>query len=261
MFSLFTFWRWCAPGSSGRILPSTTTKTINLGAGQRYLAAFPQWRLARDGELRFQLRTPSAAKLNYALVQLPLPDAPLIPEKDPSTPIVAALPQPQFSQRPFELCHIWHPANCRPGTVDPLAGLFLALNNWQIKYTSQIMLEPLPALTSLLMVLCYTQSKTASPGWLLASALMLGITAASKYVYCIDGLQCRLIGWRTFGNNRQGEEKQGQIVRSLLPLAALGLVCAGLFFAADPYLWANPLVRLKQSLAYHGRLCDQPICA
>ena len=42
-----------------------------------------------------------------------------------------------------------------------LAGLSLAIHTWQIKYTSQIMHEPLPSLMSTLAVLFYVKSRRA----------------------------------------------------------------------------------------------------
>ena len=72
--------------------------------------------------------------------------------------------------------------------VNPLAGLALATHTFTIKYVSQIMLEALPALTSFSMVLAYLQfKKNRKTGWLVTSAVLLGLTAASKYLYCIIG--------------------------------------------------------------------------
>lgn len=52
------------------------------------------------------------------------------------------------------------------------------------------MLEPLPSLTSTLAVLFYVKSRGTRKlnGWLFLSAAALGLTAASKYPYCIVGL-------------------------------------------------------------------------
>src|SRR5512133_1662617 len=67
--------------------------------------------------------------------------------------------------------------------VNPLAGLALATHTFTIKYVSQIMLEALPALTSFSMVLAYLQfKKNRKQGWLITSAVFLGLTAASKYL-------------------------------------------------------------------------------
>ena len=88
--------------------------------------------------------------------------------------------------------------------VNPLAGLFLAVNSLAVKYTSEIYLEALPMLTSLLAVIAYgiyyrsakdpAANKKKIFLWLALSGVFLGITAASKYVYCIAGLAI-LLHW------------------------------------------------------------------
>ena len=45
---------------------------------------------------------------------------------------------------------------------NPLAGLFLAIQTWAIKYTSEIMVEAVPSLMSLLAVLFYMQARRRS---------------------------------------------------------------------------------------------------
>lgn len=64
--------------------------------------------------------------------------------------------------------------------VNPLAGLFLAIDTWQIKYTSQIMLESLPSFTSLLAVYGYLKSRRKLNAWLLLSSVSLGVSVAEK---------------------------------------------------------------------------------
>ncbi len=232
-------------------LPIDYDEDDYLGAGQRYLAAFRSGDWQAVVNYDFNYEHPPLTKLIYALVQLPVPDAPLIPEKDPSTPIAASLPQPQFTFARISSVVFGTLQAAALALIDPLAGLILALNNWQIKYTSQIMLEPLPALTSLLTVLCYTQSKRRRAGWLFASAVMLGITAASKYVYCIAGLAV-LADWLAHTLVGINKKKWAEVARSLLPMAAWGGGALVVFYAFDPYLWVNPFERLWQSLAYHG---------
>ena len=58
--------------------------------------------------------------------------------------------------------------------INPLAGLILAEHTWTIKYTSQVMLEALPALSSLLVVVFYLRSrrKKSFNRWTLLSAIM-----------------------------------------------------------------------------------------
>ncbi len=82
--------------------------------------------------------------------------------------------------------------------VNPLAGLFLGIDTLSVKYTSEVYLEALPLLTSLLCALAYSRwyaraseprASARSPLYLLIlSGVFLGMTAASKYVYCVVGL-------------------------------------------------------------------------
>lgn len=130
--------------------------------------------------------------------------------------------------------------------VNPLAGLALATHTFTIKYVSQIMLEALPALTSFIMVLAYLQfKKNRKQGWLVTSAIFLGLTAASKYLYCIIGIAI-LIDWYLTAKD---EELIKPFLKQALWWGLLGVV---IFFAADPYLWAEPLTRLRESVFYHA---------
>lgn len=138
--------------------------------------------------------------------------------------------------------------------LNPLAGFFLAINSLGIKYTSEIYLEALPMLSSLLSILAYgmfyqsavkdLKNSKKSYLWLGASALFLGITAASKYVYCIAGLAI-VLHWVI------------ALVRKKLParqvyvLLGWGVVSMLMFFVFDPYLWPHPISRIIKTLTFH----------
>ena len=66
---------------------------------------------------------------------------------------------------------------------DPLAGGMLAAHTLAIKYTSQVYLEALPHLASVVGVLALTRAKSGRDRWVWISALALGVTAASKFAY------------------------------------------------------------------------------
>ena len=131
--------------------------------------------------------------------------------------------------------------------VNPLAGLLLATHTFTIKYVSQIMLEALPALTSLVTVLAYAQSKKqkAKISWLITSAVFLGLTAASKYLYCLVAIAI-LIDWFL------EEKKKGSLRLFYKHVLFWGFISVAIFFAADPYLWLDPIGRLKESILYHA---------
>jgi hypothetical protein len=138
--------------------------------------------------------------------------------------------------------------------VNPLAGFFLSTQTLSVKYTSEIYLEALPLLTSLLCVLAYLRwfetlgNETYSPHrniiWLLLSGVFLGLTAASKYVYCTAGLGIVLHFMISLIRN--------QIPRSnFRHIFTWGLVAVIFFFIFDPYLWVDSLNRLMHSITYH----------
>lgn len=136
--------------------------------------------------------------------------------------------------------------------IHPLAGLFLALDTYGIKYTSVIYLEALPALTSLAAMIAAIKSLEAYQnnagnrcrwaGWLVLSALALGMSAASKYMYAVVGIAIVIAviiqGWK-------------QKIPALLGLAGWGLLCLAFFFMLDPILWHSPLSRLAASVQYN----------
>ena len=144
--------------------------------------------------------------------------------------------------------------------LNPLAGLFLAIHTWQIKYTSQIMLEPLPSLMSALAVLCYfkarsvpAERKRRSLGWLILSGIALGLTAASKYTYCVAGLAIAVdFGLQIFRPKAADSQQVIPRKSAVRYLLLWGLISVAVFFVADPRMWSDPLGRLTQSLLYHG---------
>jgi ABC-type sugar transport system permease subunit len=226
-----------------------------------YLLAAQQFtRLIRTSDWRGFLDTnyrdvhPPLAKIVYGLSLLSTPQEPLIPETSTTSP-------PNQSLSKFLL----YPARTTAvvmgalevfllALVNPLGGLFLASHALTIKYTSQVMLESLPALTSLLCALAYTQfKKRRAAGWWILSALFLGLTAASKYLYAVVGFAV-LADWLFFelrntqGAIRSAPRKSITNYQSLLTPLLWGLLSLLFFLAADPYLWPDPFGRLQESL-------------
>ncbi len=138
--------------------------------------------------------------------------------------------------------------------VNPLAGLALAIDTLSVKYTSEVYLEALPLLSSLLCALAYLrwfERLRAEPerprqhlSWLILSAVFLGATAASKYVYSLVGLAI-LIHFAVAAIRKQAP---GRAIPYVAGWAAASVI---LFFAFDPYLWPHPIARLTRSLQFH----------
>lgn len=143
--------------------------------------------------------------------------------------------------------------------LDPIAGLVLGISTLSVKYTSEVYLEALPLLTSLLCVLAYARwfseiqkVRTQAPkalGWLFLSAVLLGMTTASKYIYGIAGIAILL----HFGVAVLRRQVPARLAWYIAGWSALGLF---MFFAFDPYLWPHPIARLARSIAFHESFQD-----
>lgn len=137
----------------------------------------------------------------------------------------------------------------------PTAGLLLAVQTSSVRYTSLVGLEALPLLTSLLSVLMYEkwikaqkeENEVKSWRWLAFSSIMLGLTAASKYVFCIAGIAISVhLVWKL-------SQDKWPIRRVLQVLLLYGLLAVAVFFIANPFLWPRPINRLVESVIYHIR--------
>lgn len=129
--------------------------------------------------------------------------------------------------------------------ANPLSGLLLAIHTMTIKYTAEMYLEAIPAFTATFSVLAYERARRSEQEqgqtsvWFWLSAGLLGVTAASKYIYAVVGLvMVPFIVWR----------------QRRRPWNALlyGLLAVAVFFALNPILWPDPVGRLRESILYHG---------
>lgn len=137
--------------------------------------------------------------------------------------------------------------------VSPAGGLWLALDTYHVKYTSQAMLEAIPGLLALLAVLAFERATRAEAGpsgastagrpapsipLLVLSAAALGLSAAGKYPYAlVTGVA--LAPFLTVRVRRPG------------PLVLYALAALLCFWAADPAIWDDPPGRTWASLTYH----------
>ncbi len=241
-----TMLAWSLRWRAVNLLPADYDEDDYLRAAQQYAAIFRSGEWIGLTQTNYRPEHPPLGKLIFGLSILPDADFPLLPDR-PTT----AGPDKLLPQEPL---HDARTAGAVMGTltalllalINPAAGALLAVHAFTIKYDSQVMLEALPALTSLGMVMAYVRSKKqkAGTGWLLASAILLGLTAASKYLYCVAGVAV-VVDWFV-------EQRAKSALRSFYGKAALwGLAAAMTFFLADPYLWPDPVGRLSESILYH----------
>jgi hypothetical protein len=226
------------------MLPIDYDEDDYLAAAQRYAVAYNAGDLPAVIDYEFTQEHPPLTKITYGLVIKDLNNTTLIPERPPSDPPVRELPEPHLERARLSSA-VWGTLEVLAlAILNPVAGLLLAVHTWQIKYTSQVMIEPLPAFASLMTVLFYyrarkTSGKPGSWAWMALSAVFLGITAASKYNYAIVGVAMvadRLLEAFQSARFVRGRERTRQLAGPLLELVVWGMLAIMIFVAANPRL-------------------------
>ncbi len=274
---LVTAAAWMLRMRAVELLPIDYDEDDYLRAAQQYQVAIQNGDWGALTRLNYRPEHPPLAKLAYGMALVPLPQVSEIPDRPTSASPAASLPQPHLrvartvaaASNTLEVLLL--------ACLSPLAGLWLAIHTFTIKYTAQVMLEGLPAFTAALTVLTYEQSRRHAgvgerghTGWLVISAVFLGLTAAGKYLYCVAGLAVLVHWlWQTYPTTKTGGQNPFSpaelkkirfnpfhplrlFARWLGPALLWGLLAVAVFVAASPYLWPAPVARLWDSLAYHG---------
>ncbi|HQV69356.1 MAG TPA: sugar ABC transporter permease [Thermoflexales bacterium] len=233
------------------LLPIDYDEDDYLRAAQQYQEAIRAGDWARLTELNYRPEHPPLAKLAFGLAIAHLPETDEILDRDTSAPPVNVLPYPHYKVARNLAAALGTAQVAVLALLNPLAAFFLALNTYNIKYTSQIMLEALPSLTSAVCALAYLRYRlTRRRGWLALSAIALGMTAASKYLYVVAGVAI-LADWLIWiWQNKTGRR------RELLRVVMWGAAGVAVFFLCNPYLWPDPITRLQSSVFYHAGYAD-----
>jgi ABC-type sugar transport system permease subunit len=232
------------------MLPIDYDEDDYLLAGQKYARAMVEKNWGEISHYEYNLEHPPLVKLTYGLVLTALPLVPEVPERPTSDPPARSLPQPHFQILRLTSALFGSLEVVGVALLSPLAGLFLAIHTFTIKYTSQVMLEALPAFTSLLAVIAYSRNKAKRrlSGWMALSAVFLGMTAASKYLYAVAGVAIAIHWvWK-----ERLWEWEGNGSRKIIPFLAWGGLSLGAFFLFNPFLWPDPLTRLKASISFNA---------
>src|SRR5512135_2012734 len=175
-------------------LPIDYDEDDYMRAGQIYATGLQNGDWSVFTRENYRTEHPPLTKIINGLIMAGLPPAPEIPDRPTTADPASSLPQPHLTDVRTTHAIFGTLEVLVLALINPLAGLLLAVHTWTIKYTSQVMLEALPALTSLLVVVFYLKSKRKFNIWSLLSAIMLGLTAASKYPYTMVGVAV-LIHW------------------------------------------------------------------
>jgi ABC-type sugar transport system permease subunit len=264
-------------------LPIDYDEDDYLRIGQLYASGLQRGDWSVFTRENYRTEHPPLHKIAYGLAIAGLPPAPEVPDLPTTADPAKALPQPHLSVARLTSALFGTLEVLALALLNPLAGLWLAVHTWTIKYTTQVMLEALPSLTSLLMVLAYLRARpganqialpTASSrlalkedasvesldranvpakgprGWLALSAVMFGLTVAAKYPYGLAAVAVALHWlWQTQPGGKLTLRTAVEWVRPVALWAALALA---VFFLANPYLWPDPINRLRDSVLYHG---------
>ena len=245
---------WALRWRAVTLLPVDYDEDDYLRAAQQYATLIRSGDWAGFTQTNYRPEHPPLAKIVFGVSILSAPEAPLIPDQSSSADPDQTLPKNLLRDARASSAVLGSLEVLLLALVNPLAGLFLAIHTFTIKYTSQVMLEAVPAFTSLVAILCYVRTKkriTRSGNlrgvdtWFILSAVFLGLTAASKYIYCVAGVAI-LIDWLIWGKENKN------LKRFILQAFLWGLIAILTFFLFDPYLWPSPIERLGSSVLFNS---------
>lgn len=166
------------------MLPIDFDEDDYLRAGQQYAHLIRTSDWSGFLETNYRPEHPPLAKIAYGIVFSFFPEQPLVEDVAITAAPASSLPEDLLQAGRTEAAVFGTLTAALLALVNPLGGLFLAAHTFTIKYTSQIMLDGLSALLSLSAVLAYWQfRKKNHNGWLIASAIVLGLAADSKYLH------------------------------------------------------------------------------
>ncbi|HCS39220.1 MAG TPA: hypothetical protein DIW44_06520 [Anaerolineaceae bacterium] len=217
-------------------------------AAQQFTTIFRNGDWDELGETNYRPEHPPLSKIVFGLSLLPLPEKPLIADRPTSAGPNQYLPRDLLRNARITSAIFGTLTAALVALVDPIGGFFLAIHAFTTKYVSQVMLEALPAFTSLLSAFFYVKwkkRKNKGYGWLIFSGIFLGLTAASKYVYCVVGIAI-LVDWFNLAIQKK------EIKKAIIPVIAWGSLSLLVFFAANPYFWADPFGRIKETILYYA---------
>ena len=239
------------------LLPTDYDETPYLSSAQQLAGVLRSGDLAALTTANLQPEHPQLNQLLFAVALLAAPDSEPSPDRSNARGGSSKLPEAELlaarsASGVFGALEVLLLA-----CLSPLAGLLLALHTYTIKYTSLVMLEALPAFTSLAAVVSYQRfRRTQRRGWWIASGVLLGLSAAGKYMYAVVGVAIG-IDWGLALRAAPGSLSSrlrptlGPWAQ-LRPLVSWGLLSLAAFYAANPYYWPDPLWRLEFSLLYHA---------
>jgi hypothetical protein len=137
--------------------------------------------------------------------------------------------------------------------IHPLAGFLLMIDSLAAEYGAQARLEAIPMLFSFLSIWFFNEflkswqvKNTRKTKWnLCSSAIFLGLTAASKVIYCVIVFAMMLVMLETLIRDRTRWKQMGIAMTSMAVLSLLS------FYIFNPSIWYAPVDRLNMMLSFH----------
>jgi ABC-type sugar transport system permease subunit len=240
------------------VLPADFDEDDYLRAGQLYAAGIRSGDWSVLTRENYRPEHPPLSKIVTGLAIAPLEPAPLVPDRPTTAPQPTDLPQPHLDTARSAQALMGAAAAVALALVDPVGGAFLAIHTFSIKYTSQVMLEALPALAAVIAaalahVACRAGGRRRN-GLLVAAAVAFGLACAGKYLYGVVGLAI-VADWLLRTRPAELRLRRPDLratTRWLAPVAGWLVLGFAVFLAANPYLWPDPVGRLVSSITYHG---------
>lgn len=234
---------------AARDLPVDFDELDYLPAAFRYAERMTPGRWTQIPAVRENPEHPALVKLVYALdLRVRSPPEPRWDEIKVGTPIAAG-DRPAFAGARTISAVSGVLQVLVIALVEPVGALWLALDTYHAKYTSQAYLEAIPGLAALLAVLLFEHAtrrragSTANGEAIIRSALMasaagLGVATAGKALYGLI-VGATLLAFLV------------RRVRQPRLLVAYPAIAMAAFVVADPSLWLELPARFREVLTYH----------
>lgn len=236
------------------VLPIDFDEDDYLRAGQQYAAGLQAGDLGVFTRDNYRTEHPPLSKIVTGIAIAPLPASAEVPDRPTTAGPAGSLPEPQFTVARTVQAVFGALTATLLAVLSPLGAFWLAIHTWSIKYTSQVMLESVPAFFALATVMAYLVASRAGPRGrrigLVAAAVAFGLACDGKYLYGVAGVAVVADWlWRSRPERPRDASAAARWIGGPLGWLLLAFV---VFLLADPYLWPDPVGRLWASIAFHG---------
>lgn len=123
--------------------------------------------------------------------------------------------------------------------INPIAGIFMAVSSWQIKYSAEAMLDSGATFFATVAILALIKMNGKKiEKYFMISAIAIGMAFASKYITATTAITILPFLFIKTKKNRK-------------LFFIYGIIAFTTFFIFDPILWTDTFHRLKESILFH----------